>query len=193
MEPDFNKLESKILKAAIKAEDDAIDVRGLDVDKSWQKISRRLNLQPKRESLFKRVSKFLMVDWGIGYGAQTSVLTFSFLVFGVLIGVGIDSYDVSRYTESSNLLVTRDAHNKLADTSYKVIKVRVDDPISFVKKTVEYAVSNNVDVEVNHEMGGRSMTLRNLKEMDANQAALKAFLEIPNSQSGTLKIYVQDK
>lgn len=193
MEPDFNKLEKEVLKAAIKAEDEAVVIQNLNVDNSWKKISKRLKLNDTRESIFSRVSKFIDVNWGVGYGAQTSILTFSFLVFGVFIGVGVDLYDVTGYSQHSNSIVMRGSNNQSADMSYKVLKVQVDNPISYIKKIVEYAISNNVDFEVKHEIEGRSITLRNLKEMDVDQSSLKAFLEIPNSQSGTLKIYVQSK
>lgn len=194
MEPDFSKLEKEVLKAAIKAEDDAVAIQNLNVDKSWEKISKRLNFNDVRQSIFSRVSKFIDVNWGIGYGAQTSVLTFSFLVIGVFAGVGLDSQLIQ-----DNRGISYDAvrggvsADKFIEQSFVRIPKSSSDPQGYIKDLTAMSLNLGLPVHLRKINSEYEIEIYNLVSDDASQAPIKAFLELPSSFDGAVKILLTKK
>jgi hypothetical protein len=194
MEPDFSKFEKEILRAAIKAEDEAIDTRRLNIDKSWEKISGQLDLKPKKRSFFEKFTQFLSLEWGISYGAQTSALTFSFLVIGIFAGVGIDSHLIqdNRGIEYDTVRggVSKE---KLTEQSFVRLQKSSNDPQGYIKDLTSMSLNLGLPVLLRKINSEYEIEIYNLVSNDTSQVPIKVFLELPSSFDGTVKIFLTKK
>jgi hypothetical protein len=172
----------KAMQLAFRAEDEAINVHGVNMDKSWQKISSCLKLQPKKETFFRKVSQFLMVDWGLSYGSQVAALSVALLTLGFFGGVGVEDLNTrssrgagaQREIKSLSPIVSMNSKNPM-DYSFKIVKMSTEAGLtSTIKK-------NDLGYEI--EIIG-------LMSNSEEQVALKEMLAIPQVQMGDLRIKV---
>lgn len=194
MEPDFNKFEKEIIRSAIKAEEDAIPVTKEEMDASWLVVKKRLNLQPNKKSFFLRIADYINLNWGINYGAQTSALTFSFLVLGVFAGVGIDSHFIQENRGLAYDAVRGGVSTeKLIEKSFIRIQKSSSNPQEYIKDLTAMSLNLGLPILLRKVNSEYEIEIYNLISNDVSQTPIKVFLELPSSFDGTVKIFLTKK